>query len=354
MKTPKPRKLPSGSWFIQLRLGGESIPITEPTEKLCTQKAQLVKAEYLAGKKAQKIEDANLTLKRAIEIYCEDRSNGLSPETIRKYYNIKRNQFQDLMGQRLDKITDRQWQRSVNAMLASYAPKTVKVSVGMVKTVVTATAVKFPEVTIGKASAQKAKEIDKCQFLEPEQIPPFVAAASESPYAIPLLLALSSLRIAEIDGLDWKDVSAGVVKVRRVRIKDKDHNWVTKEGAKNETSVRDVPVLIPELQAALDAARQQEGKVMTCSQEGLRKAGRRICKTAGVPFPGIHGLRHTFASLSAHLGIPEIVSQEIGGWANDKIMKEIYTHVARSDVAQSLDKLRSFYANKNANEIAET
>ena len=28
MKVPAPRKLPSGSWFIQLRLGGESIPVT--------------------------------------------------------------------------------------------------------------------------------------------------------------------------------------------------------------------------------------------------------------------------------------------------------------------------------------
>ena len=370
MKTPKPRRLPSGSWFIQLRLGGESIPITEPTEKLCTQRAQLVKAEYLAGKRQQKIEDANLTLRRAIELYCEDRSNGLSPETIRKYYNIKNNWFEDIMDRRLDRITDRQWQRSVNAMLGRYAPKSVKVNTGMVKTVVTASAVKFPSVTIGKASAQKAKEMDQCQFLEPEQIPPFVAEAVKTPYAIPLLLALSSLRIAEIDGLDWSDVVdvtnyeyprgqyvQGPPKpvrgleahVRRVRIKDKDNKWIVKEGAKNETSVRDVPIMIPELQAALERERRPEGKLMTCCQEALRRNCAKICAAAGVPFPKIHGLRHTYASLSAHLGIPEIVSQEIGGWANDKIMKEIYTHVARSDVASSIAKLKNFYANTNAN-----
>lgn len=354
MKVPKAKRLPSGSWRIQLRLDGKSYSITEPTEKLCTQKAQLMKAEHLAGKRQQKIEDANLTLQRAIELYCEDRSNGLSPSTIRKYYNIKKNQFQDLMGQRLDRITDRQWQRSVNAMLSCYAPKTVKGSVGMVKTVVTANAVKFPSVSIGKASAQKAKEIDKCQFLEPEQIPTFVSAASKSPYAIPLLLALSSLRIAEIDGLDWKDVGADVVKIRRVRIQDKDGKWVLKEGAKNETSVRDVPVLIPELQTALDAARQPEGKLVTCAQETLRRSGKKICEGAGIPFPGIHGLRHTFASLSAHLGIPEIVSQEIGGWANDKIMKEIYTHVARSDVSLSMKKIKSFYAHEISHDLQET
>ena len=350
MKVPKAKKLPSGSWRIQLRLGGQSHSITESTEKLCVQKAQIMKAEYLAGKKIQKVEDANLTLARAIEIYCEDRSNGLSPSTIRKYYGIKNNHFKDLMSLRIDKITDRQWQRSVNDMLGRYAPITVHRSINMIKTVVTANAVKFPAVTIGNASRQKAKDADKCKFLEPEQIPLFVAAAATTEYAIPLLLALSSLRIAEIDGLDWKDVTENTVKIRRVRIKDKDNNWVLKEGAKNETSVRDVVILIPELQKAIDASRKPEGKLMTCCQEALRKAGKRVCKSAGIPFPGIHGLRHTFASLSAHLGISEIVSQEIGGWANDKIMKEIYTHVARSDVAASLEKIKTFYAHENSHD----
>jgi hypothetical protein len=49
MKTPKPRKLPSGSWFIQLRLDGESVPITASTERECVRKAQLIKAENLPG-----------------------------------------------------------------------------------------------------------------------------------------------------------------------------------------------------------------------------------------------------------------------------------------------------------------
>ena len=54
MKVPKARKLSSGKWFIQLRLGGESIPVTAGTEKECTRQAQAVKAEYLVGKRAPK------------------------------------------------------------------------------------------------------------------------------------------------------------------------------------------------------------------------------------------------------------------------------------------------------------
>ena len=43
MKVQKARKLPSGSWFIQLRLDGKSIPVTERTEKECIRAAQLAR-----------------------------------------------------------------------------------------------------------------------------------------------------------------------------------------------------------------------------------------------------------------------------------------------------------------------
>ena len=54
MKLPEPRRLPSGSWFIQLRLGGESIPVTEPSRTACVNSARLIKAEYLAGREVAK------------------------------------------------------------------------------------------------------------------------------------------------------------------------------------------------------------------------------------------------------------------------------------------------------------
>ena len=51
MVVPKPRKLSSGNWYIYMRLGGEGISVTETTEKKCIKAAQLIKAEYLAGKR---------------------------------------------------------------------------------------------------------------------------------------------------------------------------------------------------------------------------------------------------------------------------------------------------------------
>ena len=276
MKLPKPRRLSSGEWFIQLRLEGQSYSITEHTEADCIKKARRIKADYLDGQLEKRQAESSYTLKKAIETYCSDRSNGLSPATVRKYENIKSNHWPELMGSRLDKITKRQWTQAVDAMLGRYATKTVKVSLGMVKTIVTYCGVRWPDVTVKKDSATKARSMDKCRFLEPDQILKFVAAAAESKYCIPLLLALSSLRIAEIDGLDWSHIEGSTVKIRRVRIQDKDGNWVYKDGAKNETSVRNVDVQIPALQAAIDRDRKSEGKVMTCCQKSLRQACEKV------------------------------------------------------------------------------
>ena len=60
---------------------------------------------------------------------------------------------------------------------------------------------------------------------------------------------------------------------------------------------------------------------------------------------GIHGLRHSFASLAAHLGIPENVAMRIGGWANDATMKRIYVHVLESDRERYGGEMAAFYNN---------
>jgi hypothetical protein len=91
LKIPKARKLPSGMWFIQLRLDGESIPVTALTEKACENEARYIKAEYKANKRILKT--AGVTLRQAMEKYISARDKILSPSTIRGYEAIKKNGF---------------------------------------------------------------------------------------------------------------------------------------------------------------------------------------------------------------------------------------------------------------------
>lgn len=79
MKVPEPRKLSSGKWFIQLRLGGESISVSDYDKKECIKQAQLIKGEYLAGKRQREMEPEpeSPTLTSAIDGYINHRSNTL-------------------------------------------------------------------------------------------------------------------------------------------------------------------------------------------------------------------------------------------------------------------------------------
>ena len=78
-------------------------------------------------------------------------------------------------------------------------------------------------------------------------------------------------------------------------------------------------------------------------QGTLRSAVERTCARAGVKRVTVHQLRHSFASLSAHLRIPAEISMEIGGWSNDKTMNEIYTHITRSDIERYKNEMWNFY-----------
>ena len=96
MKLPKAKKLPSGNWFIRLRLGGEEIPITETTEKKAIDKARMIKAEYKAGVRQAKNRETR-TVRQICKAYLASRRSVLSPSTVRGYTTIIRTRFESVI-----------------------------------------------------------------------------------------------------------------------------------------------------------------------------------------------------------------------------------------------------------------
>jgi len=67
---------------------------------------------------------------------------------------------------------------------------------------------------------------------------------------------------------------------------------------------------------------------------------------AGVPFIGLHALRHQNASIMLSLNIPDKYAMERGGWSSNKTMKDIFQHTmddgkqqAAAAIDQYFDKL---------------
>ena len=92
----KAKKLPSGSWRVQVYAGEENgkrkyKSFTAPSRK---------EAEYLAAEWARDRKDrerGNITVREAIDRYIKSKEPVLSPSTIRGYRIIYRNNLKTLM-----------------------------------------------------------------------------------------------------------------------------------------------------------------------------------------------------------------------------------------------------------------
>ena len=344
MKVPEPRKLPSGTWFIQLRLDGVSVPVTGRTEKQCRDAAALIKAEHRAGKRKIARSEDGPTLETVIDAYISKRESILSPSTIRGYKAYKSNYFQSVMQEPINSID---WQAAVNAEAkAGKSPKTIKNAWNLIKSALRENGL---EVSVRLPALTPHEK----EWLTSDQIPAFMKAIKGKPGEIGALLALSSLRRSEIYGLDWKDVDLKrkVIHVRSSVVLGDDAKPVKRQQNKTASSTRDVPIFLPRLQTALEAAQMDDGPVVGGNIGTLRKQITAACKAADLPDVGVHGLRHSFASLCYSLGVSELGAMQIGGWSDYQTMRKIYTHISEKDRQASAKKLQSFFknANKNAN-----
>lgn len=356
MNVPKARKLPSGSWNIQMRLGGRSVSVTRFSERACILEAERIKAAYRAtgglteetGAKEAVPAAKIVTVEQAMENYINSRRNVLSPSTLRTYVTISQNRWQAIKERDLRSISPSEWQSIVDAEAKTCGAKTLKNAWFLLSAAITfETQSKPPRVQLAQVVPAERP------FLSAEQIRIFMQAIHGADIELPALLALSSLRLSEISALRWEDIppKPDFIRVAGAVVPNEHHKLERKAANKNATSTRNVPIFMPELREAIERERKAEGPVLAMSQKEFRNKLNRLCAANGLPEVGVHGLRHSFASLAYHLQIPEQITMQIGGWADAGTMRKIYTHIAQADINHYSGAMSQFYknANKNAN-----
>lgn len=348
IKIPTARQLPSGNWFVQLRINGESIPITEPTEREAVSKAMAIKDGIIQHKK---ITNADRTLTQAIDLWLADNEYRLSPSTVRGYVSCQKNGFKMLMHMPCGKITEKVVATAINDECKRFSAKTVTNRWGFVGQVL--------EWATGERITPALPQVvvDPPEFLDPDDLDVFLDYIEGQPVEITALLAISSLRRSEIAALSWDngdiDLKHGWIHVRGAVVPNKENKMVKKDENKNETSRRDVPIIEP-LQRALIAVENKTGRVVPQHPATMLTRINKACRGAGVPEVGCHGLRHSFASLCHILHVPTQVAMEIGGWKDRATMDKIYTHVSKRTKEKYANAFTDHFKNrsKNANESA--
>lgn len=344
MKIPKIRKLPSGAWSCQLRINGQSISITDTDKKAVEAKAYA----YKVGILKQRATPAALTVGETLTQYISSRRSVLSPSTIRGYEMIHKHRFLNLQKRPISSLSAAIVQREINAEAALCSPKTLKNAFRLVESAVVAASGEWYKTTLPQIPPHEKR------YLTPEQIPVFCKAIKGEEVEAAALLALWSCRRSELLGLEWGavDLAHRKIKIMQSAVIGSDGQLVQKNTLKNQSSARTIPI-VDQLYQALTAVPEQEreGHVVKLPVEGIYKRINRICRNNGLPEVGVHGLRHSFASLAHYLNIPLKQAMYIGGWSDDHTMLKIYTHLSEQATQSGADALADFFnANENANE----
>ena len=343
MKIPKARKLSSGTWFIQLRFNGESIPISADTENECIRKAELEKAKYRNNQdRTRKRKHDEKTIEEILEDYITSRKKVLSPSTIRVYNTIKDNRFSDYKTKKPSAIKD--WQTVIDDEVDNeVSAKTIKNSWGLLVSALEYSGYEIPKVKLPQIMPATRP------WLDADQIKVFVKAVHDSDCEIPALLALHSLRRSEIMGLTWGKINLEdkTISVDGSAVFNEDNKLTQKKTNKNRSSKRQIPIMIPELSKALEEVPEdkRKGNVVICNPNTIWARVNRICRENGLPEVGCHGLRHSFCSLAVFVGLSPAETMQLGGWSDVGTMTRIYTHISEANRLKAQNKISKFFEN---------
>ena len=343
---PTPKQLPSGNWRVYLERELQSV--TAETPEAC-------KAQAIAIRKQWETDEAAglhipppqvVSLYSVISDYIASREPVRSPSTIDGYNNILRNRFKDYMDLDVHTID---FQKMVNdEVLKGVSAKTVRNAWGLVCSALRWNKTEFEVPTLPRIIQAERN------WLTYDQILLFLSAIRGSKYELPALLALHSLRKSELLGLRISDYDAvnNIIRVRGALLKV-DNGYVRTELNKTDSSSRDVPIIIPRLTELLNNIINNNNNlsssqsshldcdkfIVEVPRDGIYKAINQACLSVGLPPIGIHGLRHSFASIAYHLGWKKMTTMQIGGWHNSKVLDAIYTHNADfdSDISTMVD-----------------
>lgn len=313
----KPRKLKSGAWNVRVMIDGQAYSFTDSDRKSVMRQASAFAAECRENVQ-------NPPLYKCLEDFITERSETLSPSTLRAYESIvrairKRNPM--IAQKRVVALTDKDVQDIIRPL------KTPKTQRNYVHFLQTATERRYKV----RYHNQKQKHIAIPTELE---VAGLVEVFRNSEMEIPVMLgAYGGLRRGEISALTIDDLHGDVIHITKDMVLTPDGTWIVKP-PKTLTSNRDV--LLPRFVA--DRIRDK-GRITTLKPNEITNRLRRKMHSLEIDPPYcFHSLRHFSASYLHAQGVPDEYIMRRGGWASSSVMQNVYRH-ALSDKAIEMEQV---------------
>ena len=333
----KAKKLPSGSWRVQLFVGRDSAgkpkykSFTAPTKK---------EAEYLAANYALTLSEekkalapTRITLEQAMRQYIDNRDNLLSPATIRMYNVLHRSAYEPISQKPILEITREDVQHAINAYAAGHSPKTVRNAYALLRSVLAVYAPKLDLDAKENRINLPQKETVDLEIPEDSDIAVLYAYAkndNEDMYIAILLAATLGLRRSEICALTQADFAGGKVSITKALVPTADDkDWVVKP-PKTQAGYRvlDVNKRVYDIVKA-HGANPRTGRIITLDPDGITNRYRRYRKHLNIP-GRFHDLRHYRASTMLVLGVPNKYASQRMGHSTPQMTERVYQHIMKS------------------------
>lgn len=339
---PTAKKLPSGSWrcqvfshyeYVSLPDGTtkkkrvyESFTCDDPT-KAGKRRAEALAAEYADRKERRSNASFHLTFGEALEKYIEERSDVLSPASIRKYRSMQRNCLAPLSDYKLKDITQDTVQKAINNASANMAPKSVRDMNGLITAVMARFA---PDIHLKTSLPKKVRP--NIYIPSENDIQRLVQSVKDTNMEVPVMLAaFGAMRRGEIAALKKSDISGNTIHVSKTMVYSDSCEWIIKTP---KSYAGDRFVTVP--QFVVDAFKDLPDDGVNMTPNKITSCFEHILKKAGLKHFRFHDLRHYNASIQHALGIPDAYIMQSGGWGNDSVLKEVYRH-ALPDVQKQMN-----------------